>query len=253
MSSTVLRYVSGAIAALILLACLWIGEMAVLIASVLICFTALYEYQSTVRIKIPLANYIGAVLLFLAFGYQMDLTIGFFLILLLQFVLVLLKKIELNDVGYGLLGLLYIVLPLIWGNEIMKIGGQWYLLLAVVIPVSTDIFAYLVGKTFGKNKLLPSISPKKTIEGSIGGTIASTLCTIGYCYFVIPELFAISGLLGLVGSIISQIGDLSASSIKRQFEVKDFGNIMPGHGGILDRFDSILVVLPLVYYIMRFS
>lgn len=253
MNSTVMRYVSGIIAAFILLACLWLGKDAVLVASVIICFIALYEYQETVGIQNPLVNYIGGALIFLAWYYGIELPLVFFAVLLVQFMLVLLKKSELLDVGYSLLGLTYIVLPLVWGNAIMQTRGQWYLLLAVLIPVTTDTFAYLIGKTFGKTKLLPSISPKKTVEGSIGGTVVSTICTVTYCYFMLPSLFPFSGILGLSGSLISQVGDLSASSIKRKFQVKDFGNIMPGHGGILDRFDSILVVLPLVYFVMRFS
>lgn len=253
MNSTVMRYVSGLIAALILLASLWLGKDAVLVVSVIICFIALFEYQTTVRIKNQLVNYIGAGLIFLAGFYFLELSLAFFAVLVCHFFLVLLKKSDLQEVGYSLLGLAYIVLPLVWGNLIMQVRGQWYLLLAVMISVSTDTFAYLIGKKLGKTKLLPSISPKKTVEGSIGGTLAATICSIVYCYYLVPSLFPYSGILGLVGSLLSQVGDLSASSIKRQFEVKDFGNIMPGHGGILDRFDSILVVLPLVYFIMRFS
>jgi len=110
---------------------------------------------------------------------------------------------------------------------------------------------------FGKTKLCPSISPKKTVEGLIGGIISSCIGCSAYGMYInsigIAEAPLASYLfLGLIASMVSQIGDLSASAIKRNVGIKDYGKIMPGHGGVLDRFDSILFVSPLIYYYITY-
>jgi phosphatidate cytidylyltransferase len=117
---------------------------------------------------------------------------------------------------------------------------------------STDTFAYFTGKALGKRKLCPAISPAKTIEGSIGGMIGSIILTsalgilLNWVYNIQIESVHFVA-IGLLGGVFSQIGDLTASSIKRYCGLKNYGNIMPGHGGIMDRIDSLLFVLPIVY------
>ncbi len=115
----------------------------------------------------------------------------------------------------------------------------------------TDTFAYFSGYFFGKHKLIPSVSPKKTVEGAIGGTF---FCTLSFViYGIVRECDAKSVILlaviGLIAAIVSQLGDLSASLIKRHYGIKDYGKLFPGHGGVLDRFDSILSVSVLLYLI----
>lgn len=111
----------------------------------------------------------------------------------------------------------------------------------------TDTFAYLVGKAIGKHKLIPEISPHKTVEGSIGGVVCCIITLIVYAFILQkffgqnPNYFVFAG-MGLVISVVSQIGDLMMSQLKRSYNIKDFGKIMPGHGGLLDRFDSVLAV-----------
>jgi phosphatidate cytidylyltransferase len=128
--------------------------------------------------------------------------------------------------------------------------GSKLIWLVFIIAFFCDTFAYYTGRAFGKRKLCPEVSPKKTIEGSIGGIIGSIVGVIlwGYLNLDINFVWYRLALLGIAGGIISQIGDLSASLIKRYVGIKDYGNIMPGHGGILDRFDSILFTAPVVYY-----
>lgn len=122
-----------------------------------------------------------------------------------------------------------------------------------VISWMTDTGAYFAGVAIGKHKLIPSISPKKTVEGAIGGLVVAVLSTILYNLIltkIAPDYaigYAFSILLGFGVSILSQIGDLFASCVKRDFEIKDFGTILPGHGGMLDRFDSVMFVTPVVY------
>ncbi len=113
----------------------------------------------------------------------------------------------------------------------------------------TDTFAYFSGYFFGKHKLIPEVSPKKTVEGAVGGTLFCTLSFVIYgvlrgCTFVQILLL---GIIGLIAAVVSQLGDLSASLIKRHFGIKDYGKLFPGHGGILDRFDSILAVSVFLY------
>ncbi len=115
----------------------------------------------------------------------------------------------------------------------------------------TDTFAYLCGTLFGRHKLIPKVSPKKTVEGSVGAVIF-TLAAFALYGYVVESVTSLSVnylpliLTGLLLSVISQIGDLNASSIKRAYSVKDYGNIFPGHGGMLDRFDSVMAVCPIL-------
>ena len=116
--------------------------------------------------------------------------------------------------------------------------------------------AYLVGRAIGKHKMTPVLSPKKSIEGAVGGIIGSAL--IGALYGTIfktnlsefsnPAVFC--AIIGACGGFISMFGDLSASAIKRQYQIKDYGKLIPGHGGIMDRFDSIIFTAPLIYVLV---
>ena len=114
-----------------------------------------------------------------------------------------------------------------------------------LITITTDSFAYFTGKLIGKTKLLEAISPNKTWEGTIGGSIMGTfICTVYYFTVINPKAPMVSILLIiLLLSIVGQLGDLFFSSIKRRFKIKDFSNLMPGHGGVLDRLDSIIFVM----------
>jgi phosphatidate cytidylyltransferase len=131
-----------------------------------------------------------------------------------------------------------------------KNHGSALIWLVFIIAWCSDTFAYYVGRSMGKHKLCPLVSPKKTVEGSIGGILGSIVGVLIWGYFNRGIDFHWYQLiiLAMCGSVISQIGDLSASLIKRYIGIKDYGNIMPGHGGILDRFDSILFAAPVVYY-----
>ncbi|MGN0650102.1 MAG: phosphatidate cytidylyltransferase [Oscillospiraceae bacterium] len=120
-----------------------------------------------------------------------------------------------------------------------------------------DSGAYFVGTFLGKHKLCPNVSPKKTVEGLIGGVVTVGIVTVITCiiYNAIAmykvELFVMVP-VSMVASLVGVLGDLSASVIKREFDVKDFGNIMPGHGGVIDRFDSVFFVAPVVYFLFTF-
>lgn len=131
--------------------------------------------------------------------------------------------------------------------------GHLFIWLIFISAWSTDTFAYFVGKAFGKHKLCPNISPKKTIEGAVGGILGCVFCICLYVficskYTAFQANYLNAAVLSCLSSVFSQFGDLAASCIKREYSVKDYGNLIPGHGGILDRFDSALLISPLVYY-----
>ncbi len=136
-----------------------------------------------------------------------------------------------------------------------KVEGIYLLIFSFFASWMTDIFAYFIGSKFGKHKLCPKISPKKSVEGAIGGIAGAVLLNV-LLLFVFKK-FIFEGearlsyidvvLLSIILSVVSMFGDLAASTIKRNFGIKDFGKLLPGHGGIMDRFDSALFVMPVLY------
>lgn len=136
--------------------------------------------------------------------------------------------------------------------------GKYLLWIVVVGACLTDTFALFTGKYLGKHKLAPKISPKKTVEGSIGGIVGSVISVLVYGALVklinpaIGVNFPALMVLGILCSLSAQLGDLSMSAVKREAGIKDYGNVIPGHGGILDRLDSIIFTAPLVYYFLTY-
>ncbi len=139
------------------------------------------------------------------------------------------------------------------GNAVQEIYalGPRFMTLIIVANYSSDSFAYLVGRFFGKHKLNERVSPKKTIEGSIGGWVFGFLFSLLFWkLFMFENEFKLVLLSGIMCPIFGQIGDLAFSAIKRCYGIKDFGNLLPGHGGILDRVDSLLFNLVCFYFLM---
>jgi len=185
-------------------------------------------------------------------------------VLLVVFIAIFFVEILSGNVGIQrgsamLFGLIYV--PVLFGYLFLFENiqhGIFYLWMIFVIAFATDTAAYYVGKSIGRTHFAPKISPKKTIAGAIGGIIAASVCTIIYGEilgrffdFVLPWYLYL--ILGIVASIAGQCGDLTASMIKRRVKIKDFGRVLPGHGGILDRFDSILFIIPLIYIFASFT
>lgn len=132
-------------------------------------------------------------------------------------------------------------------------GGEYYIWLLVVCAFLTDTCAYFTGKAIGRHKLCPALSPNKTIEGAIGGIVGCGLSCMLFGLiiksgFSVDVNFVKLFFLGLICSVGAQLGDISASCIKRQYGIKDYGNLFPGHGGVLDRCDSIIFVAPLLLF-----
>ena len=137
-----------------------------------------------------------------------------------------------------------------------KTSGNYLVWFIFITSWLCDTAAYYVGKYLGKHKLCPKVSPKKTIEGSLGGLMGSIISCSVYAYIISRfgvKITVYDGLfIGIISGVLCQFGDLAASSVKRHCGVKDYSNLIPGHGGILDRFDSILFASVVVYYYVTF-
>lgn len=198
---------------------------------------------------IPLLYYENTALLF-------PLLTGVILILSLLFLFRLPVITEVHHrLGWLILGLVY--LPFLLGHliplRLLPDGRQWIFMTLIVI-MSCDTFAYFVGRKIGRHKLYPAVSPNKSVEGGIGGLIGAIFAImIVKCTFLPILGFFDAALIGLLLGVMGQLGDLFESLLKRACQVKDSGNMIPGHGGILDRLDSLLFVFPLVYYIARYG
>ncbi|NBJ88224.1 phosphatidate cytidylyltransferase [Acutalibacter sp. 1XD8-36] len=145
-------------------------------------------------------------------------------------------------------------------RELNLSHGMFYVLIAVLAAWVADVGAYFAGTLFGRHKLCPEISPKKTVEGLVGGTVVDMvvmlLCGVWFSAVFYQGQVGVNYiallLIGLFGSLISVLGDLSFSIIKRSCHIKDFGQVIPGHGGVLDRFDSVIFTAPYVYLLVMF-
>lgn len=177
-------------------------------------------------------------------------TMSLFLFILLLAVIVR-KEFTVNDAGYYLLTIFYVGSTFHSMLFIRFLGLSLFLFMVLVVAI-TDSGAYFIGRKFGKRKLAPRISPNKTLEGSVGGTISGVI--VGVIFGVVTGLSTnvmTLLLMSLVVAIVAQFGDLVASSMKREYGIKDFGKLFPGHGGVLDRLDSHLYASLALYILIN--
>ena len=252
MKSLISRAVSGAVILLITFFCLYYKGSYVYIYVGLVTFLCLLELYRSFKLKKLLLLEVFSLCtgMIILFGYKININIVFSIISLyfcvVSLLYMFLDSINLDIIGKLCMSIIYVVIPMILFLELSFSNLIW---LVFTISWGTDTFAYLFGILFGKKKLYPSISPKKTVEGSIGGIFGAIICSLVLNFYVFKfnNIFIIC--IAIILSIISQAGDLFASKIKREMGIKDFGYIIRGHGGFLDRFDSIIFVTPLLYFI----
>lgn len=184
--------------------------------------------------------------------------IALLIILALAVYVLTFPKYNSEQITMVVFGFFYVVMPLMYIFQTRQLsGGEYAVWLIFIGSWGSDTMAYVVGRKIGKTKIAPKLSPKKSLEGLIGGIVGAAL--IGVIFAIIfksqlEESFSnpilLFGLTGAIGSVVSQIGDMAASAIKRNKGIKDYGTLIPGHGGILDRFDSVIFIAPIVYFML---
>ena len=209
--------------------------------------------------ELRLAALSGSALVFIPFAGDNRLVFPSVGLLFIGFSLLFLFRVRTIDIAareisFALLAFLYV--PFLLMHLVLlrqtQFGIQW-LLVVMLIVMTNDSAAYYTGSAFGKHRLYPLVSPKKSIEGAVGGLIGSLVGTLVAKFTFFPQLtFSDAVVTAIVVGMFGQAGDLFESLLKRSFGVKDSGTIIPGHGGVLDRLDSILFAAPITYYYVLF-
>ena len=229
---------------------------------------AMFEYGKCIQKEAKFIAWIGYLAaIFIAFMHVVSekvlstaMTLGVPILLFVLFLNVVVSnlRITFKDAAFTFMGILYIIgflgfIPLLYGVT-GKIPGKFLIWFVIFAAWGSDAFAYWIGRNFGKHKF-SKVSPNKTVEGCIGGMIGAILFSI-LCSYVMNTYFGTEiqyltiVILSSILSLVGQIGDFSASVIKRYFEVKDFSELFPGHGGMLDRIDSVMFIAPFAYFLL---
>jgi len=257
MRESIIRLISGLLYISILVVSIYSSEFIFISLFLLIGFVCLLELEKLLRLK-SYALYAVHALFFILFSYiKFDanatlvlLCITIFVNLFLAKDLLFIKKIPVFEKKKYIILIFYLISSMVFLTLIPTYSGSFRpeLIVGVFVLIWTnDTFAYIVGKNFGKNKLYKQISPNKTIEGFFGGIIFS--CIAGYFIYYFTHYLNFQSWLGMaiILSVFGTLGDLIQSKFKRQAGVKDSGKLMPGHGGLFDRLDSIIFSSPFVY------
>ncbi len=250
------RILTALIGIPLLLFLLYIGSIALFISVLVLFILGLREFVNIAEnagiYPIKEAMYVSGFLILLEayfFRGEQAMFINFivFLILVLQ-LLFQSKKYKISSLGISFLGVIYVGLLkyILLLRELPD--GLLYIIFAFVLTWMVDTGAYFSGRRFGNSKLAPTISPNKTKEGALGGFITTIITALILSITVIPIEPGDAVIIGSLIGIFGQIGDLLESYLKRSANIKDSGQLLPGHGGVLDRFDSILLTVPVTYY-----
>lgn len=262
MSPLLTRILSGAVYVTLFLSAILISEKTFISLIAVFALCCINEFHKLISFKnsIPFIIFI-ALAGFLIYYPNSNITIillGFTLIASLQLIYRLYSKTKLESSRFLEkidISIRYIVLSFCFLILLPYTNGEYnpYILINILILIwVNDSFAFIVGKNFGKTKLFESVSPKKTIEGFVGGVVFAVIAGIIISYQT--TLYSVLDwiIIALTTSILGTIGDLVESKFKRQANVKDSGNIMPGHGGLLDRLDSLIFAIPFLYLYIHY-
>ena len=268
------RLMSGIVLVLAAIALFFFGGIGLVIALGILALAGAYELLRVFGLeKHPLGiiTYVGIVayyglMCWLDWDFEtwsIAIVLLLFLVLLLVYVIKY-PAVHIQEVAKCFFAFFYLAVMLSYIYKVRCFtAGQWLVWLILISSWGSDTCAYVVGKLIGKHHF-SELSPKKTVEGCIGGIAGAAIIATAFAWFFPNsysqylfdgDLFQISPMLLFpivvaICAFISQLGDLAASAIKRNYEVKDYGHIIPGHGGILDRFDSVIFVAPIIYYVL---
>lgn len=265
-----IRVRSAAILTVISIVFICAGDIYLFLINLLLAGIGVFEFSRMVNAQktaLCITAYIGTILLFIIACFDplkqlpdlLPALIILYLLVILTLFVVKYPKYSVDQILVTFSSLIYIAfgLSFIYQTRMNLEGGAYIVWLIFICSWLSDSGAYLVGISTGKHQAFPVLSPKKSIEGCIGGVLTSVI--IGCLYrLVLQKAFGIDFLnygeiciICAAGSVISQVGDLAASAFKRQFKIKDYGRLIPGHGGVMDRYDSVIFVAPLVYYLAK--
>ena len=244
---------------------LFLGGIYLKYGIMILSLLGMHEFYKVIKEKninaISAAGYLICVIYYITLGKDINFKLIFFILIITVFAIMCIPVLDTDynfiDVSATILGFLYVAIFfsfIVLVNN--KVYGNYLVWLIFISSWLCDTAAYYTGRAFGKKKLCPKVSPKKTVEGSIGGILGSAIACGIYGFVIYGKGIHISIyhfiIIGIACGVFCQFGDLSASSVKRYVGVKDYSNLIPGHGGILDRFDSILFASVIVYYYLTF-
>lgn len=259
------RFISGAVLTLLTIGILYLGGYVTGVAVMLLSLGGVFELMRVYKQEksaLAVLAYLMTIAYycFLFFDlqkYLLPLVIGYILLVLFVYVVTYPRYTDKNAMS-AILAFFYVSLFLSFLYQVreLKYGGALVVMVYICSWIN-DTFAYCVGVKFGKHKMSPKLSPKKSVEGLFGGILGSALVGGLYGIFFEAKIYDLANAplifaaAGAIGAGFAVVGDLTASAIKRNNDIKDYGKLIPGHGGILDRFDSIIFTAPIVYYCFK--
>lgn len=255
------RLISGIILVIIALATIISGSWILFFTLLAVSLIGMRELYKVMKVSdehvtvLELVGYLGAVLYYIAmkadFGNYGTMAIIISMILILFVYVFGYPKYHAEQVMAAFFGVVYVAVMLSFIYLTRNLpDGKFLVWLIFLCSWGCDTCAYCVGMLIGKHKMAPVLSPKKSIEGAVGGVVGAALLGVIYAAATQGKM-AEYALICAVGALISMVGDLAASAIKRNQNIKDYGKLIPGHGGILDRFDSVIITAPVIYYLAK--
>ena len=255
------RLISGIVLVIIALATIISGSWILFFTLLAVSLIGMRELYKVMKVSdehvtvLELVGYLGAVLYYIAmkadFGNYGTMAIIISMILILFVYVFGYPKYHAEQVMAAFFGVVYVAVMLTFIYLTRSLpDGKFLVWLIFLCSWGCDTCAYCVGMLIGKHKMAPVLSPKKSIEGAVGGVAGAALLGVIYAAATQGKM-AEYALICAVGALISMVGDLAASAIKRNQNIKDYGKLIPGHGGILDRFDSVIITAPVIYYLAK--
>ena len=260
------RLISGIVLVIIALATIISGSWILFFTLLAVSLIGMRELYKVMKVSdehvtvLELVGYLGAVLYYIAmkadFGNYGTMAIIISMILILFVYVFGYPKYRAEQVMAAFFGFFYVAVMLSYVYQIRTLERGLYLAFLVFLcSWGCDTCAYCVGMLIGKHKMSPKLSPKKSVEGAVGGVAGAALLTALYCFIFRSPMhlergeIVILAVIAAIAGLISMVGDLTASAIKRNYDIKDYGKLIPGHGGILDRFDSMIITAPIIYFL----